>query len=79
MPNWRAGSDDAGFPPPIRYDIIRINVLCGALSAETWGRLGQRVADLAKIVEDRTTFPVDFNIQHKFEVSSESKPAQVRS
>ena len=48
------------------------------LFSETWGRLGERVADLAKTVEDRITFPVDFNIQHKFEVSSQSKPAQAR-
>ncbi|CAM9639345.1 unnamed protein product [Hapterophycus canaliculatus] len=47
------------------------------LFSETWGRLGGRVADLAKTVEDRITFPVDFNIQHNFEVSSQSKPAQI--
>lgn len=47
------------------------------LFSETWGRLGERVADLAKTVEDRITFPVDFNIQHNFDVSSQSKPAQV--
>lgn len=49
------------------------------LFSETWGRLGERVADLAKTVEDRITFPVDFNIEHKFEVSSQSKPAQARN
>eukprot|EP00903_Cladosiphon_okamuranus_P010768 g10174.t1 len=47
------------------------------LFSETWGRLGERVADLAKTVEDRITFPVDFNIEHKFEVSSQSRPAQI--
>lgn len=47
------------------------------LFSETWGRLGERVADLAKTVEDRISFPVDFNIEHNFEVSSQSKPAQV--
>lgn len=45
--------------------------------AETWGRLGQRVGNVAKTIEDRVTFPVDFNIDHKFDVSSQSKPAQV--
>lgn len=49
------------------------------LFSETWGRLGERAAELAKTVEDRITFPVDFNIQHKFEVSSQSKPAQARN
>ena len=47
-------------------------------AAETWGRLGQRAADLAKTVEDRITFPVDFTIQHDFTVSSQAKPAQVK-
>lgn len=47
------------------------------LFSETWGKLGERVADLAKTVEDRVSFPVDFNIQHNFEVSSQSRPAQV--
>ncbi|CAN0052489.1 unnamed protein product [Pylaiella littoralis] len=47
------------------------------LFSETWGRLGERVADLAKTVEDRISFPVDFNIEHNFEVSSQSKPAQI--
>lgn len=63
---------------------VFFNYLCSHIvvlqlfTAETWGRLGQRVADLAKTVEDRATFPVDFNIQHTFDVSSQSKPAQVR-
>ncbi|CAM9382436.1 unnamed protein product [Scytosiphon promiscuus] len=47
------------------------------LFSETWGKLGERVADLAKTVEDRVSFPVDFNIQHNFEVSSQSRPAQI--
>ncbi|CAM9664397.1 unnamed protein product, partial [Ectocarpus sp. 4 AP-2014] len=48
------------------------------LFSETWGRLGERAAEIARTVEDRVTFPVDFNIQHEFEVSSQSKPAQVK-
>ena len=36
------------------------------------------MADVAKTVEDRITFPVDFNINHDFVVSSQSKPAQVK-
>ncbi|CAM9393928.1 unnamed protein product [Ectocarpus sp. 12 AP-2014] len=47
------------------------------LFSETWGRLGERAAEIARTVEDRVTFPVDFNIQHEFEVSSQSKPAQI--
>ncbi|CAN0177407.1 unnamed protein product [Ascophyllum nodosum] len=57
------------------------NVAYGDISpplfAETWGRLGQRAGSLAKTVEERVSFSVDFNIQHKFEVSSQSKPAQI--
>ncbi|CAM9515899.1 unnamed protein product [Laminaria digitata] len=52
-------------------------VMSPPLFAETWGRLGERAADLAKTVEDRITFPVDFNIHHDFTVSSQSKPAQI--
>lgn len=62
-------------------DMENLLILCGfmlRLAAETWGRLGQRAADLAKTVEDRITFPVDFTIQHDFTVSSQSKPAQVK-
>ncbi|CAN0561090.1 unnamed protein product [Ectocarpus sp. 12 AP-2014] len=48
------------------------------LFAETWGMLGDRAAEIARTVKDRITSPVDFKIQHEFEVSSQSKPAQVR-
>lgn len=58
--------------------LLTLHGLYARPAAETWGRLGERAADLAKTVEDRITFPVDFNIQHDFTVSSQSKPAQVK-
>ncbi|CAN0087954.1 unnamed protein product, partial [Discosporangium mesarthrocarpum] len=57
------------------------NIAYGTLSpplfAETWGKLGQRVAAAAEAFEQRVSFPVDFEINHEFTVSSQASPAQL--